>query len=134
MKGGGTVDGTLTTADVKNRSLLKGDFKAGQLPAGPHGARGPAGADGTARGYARVSMQGNLVPSQSKGVLRVRHAVRSGDCRRAPAHRPAGLAGHGALEAPKTAAILGDRPQGVRVTGTAIDPIRIAQYSIARRR
>lgn len=81
VKGGGTVDGTLTTGDVKNRSLLKGDFKAGQLPAGPHGARGPAGADGTARGYARLSMQGNLVPSQSKGVLGVRHAVipNSGD-------------------------------------------------------
>ena len=41
-------DGSVTTADVKNRSLLAKDFKAGQLKAGPRGAAGPTGATGTA--------------------------------------------------------------------------------------
>jgi hypothetical protein len=51
--------GAVRSAEVKNRSLLKKDFKAGQLPAGPRGPqgvqggqglqgeRGPAGADAT---------------------------------------------------------------------------------------
>jgi hypothetical protein len=34
---------TITSADVKNGSLLRGDFKAGQIPAGPAGPPGPAG-------------------------------------------------------------------------------------------
>ena len=46
-------DGSLTTRDVKNKSLLGADFKRGQLPAGERGPQGPkgdagaAGADGT---------------------------------------------------------------------------------------
>lgn len=38
----------VTTAKVANGSLLRGDFKAGQLPAGPTGPAGPAGAAGAA--------------------------------------------------------------------------------------
>jgi hypothetical protein len=38
----------VTTAKVKNRSLLRADFAAGQLPAGPRGPAGPAGATGPA--------------------------------------------------------------------------------------
>ena len=40
---------SLTTREVKDYSLLKRDFKRGQLPRGPHGHRGPKGAPG-ARG------------------------------------------------------------------------------------
>ena len=36
----------VTSSKVKNRSLLKTDFKAGQLPAGPRGKTGPRGATG----------------------------------------------------------------------------------------
>jgi hypothetical protein len=36
-------NGSITGVDVKNRSLLSKDFKAGQLPSGP---QGPAGAQG----------------------------------------------------------------------------------------
>jgi hypothetical protein len=36
----------VTTAKVLNGSLLKSDFKAGQLPAGPTGPAGPAGPSG----------------------------------------------------------------------------------------
>ncbi len=42
-------DNAVTSAKVKNRSLLSRDFKAGQLPRGRRGAtgpRGPAGATG----------------------------------------------------------------------------------------
>lgn len=36
----------VTSAKVKNRTLLAADFKAGQLPAGPKGDTGPAGPAG----------------------------------------------------------------------------------------
>jgi hypothetical protein len=38
----------ITSSKVKNRSLLAGDFKAGQLPAGPKGSAGVPGAQGAA--------------------------------------------------------------------------------------
>ena len=38
----------VTSAKVKNRSLLRVDFAAGQLPAGPAGPTGPAGPAGPA--------------------------------------------------------------------------------------
>lgn len=39
---------SVTTATVRNHSLLRADFVAGQLPAGPTGPQGPAGATGPA--------------------------------------------------------------------------------------
>jgi hypothetical protein len=36
----------VTSSKVKNGTLLRGDFKAGQIPAGPPGPQGPAGAAG----------------------------------------------------------------------------------------
>ena len=36
----------VTSAKVKNGSLLTLDFKSGQIPPGPHGAQGPQGAKG----------------------------------------------------------------------------------------
>lgn len=38
--------GAVTTKKVKDGTLLKADFKPGQLPAGPAGPQGPAGAPG----------------------------------------------------------------------------------------
>src|SRR3970040_1802581 len=38
----------ITSAKVQNRSLLRGDFAPGQLPAGPTGSHGPAGTAGPA--------------------------------------------------------------------------------------
>jgi len=38
--------GAVNSAKVANGTLLKGDFKAGQLPAGPAGPQGPAGPPG----------------------------------------------------------------------------------------
>jgi hypothetical protein len=38
----------VTSAKVKDHSLLSKDFKSGQLPAGPAGPQGPKGKDGTA--------------------------------------------------------------------------------------
>ena len=38
----------ITSAKVQNRSLLRGDFAPGQLPAGPTGPQGPAGPAGPA--------------------------------------------------------------------------------------
>jgi hypothetical protein len=100
---------SLTGRDIKNNSvrsadvagLLAGDFKAGQLPAGPQGAAGPAGpqgqkgdkgdkgntgdkgetgAAGTARAYALVNA--NSCPSNfceiQKGNGKVAYAVHVG--------------------------------------------------------
>ena len=36
----------MTSSKVKNGSLLRTDFKAGQLPSGPQGPQGPHGAQG----------------------------------------------------------------------------------------
>ena len=64
----------VTTQKVKNGSLLKADFKAGQLPQGPQGSQGPTGAPGSAAAFARVASNGALqpdvagFPSQVKGV------------------------------------------------------------------
>lgn len=38
----------VTSAKVQNRSLLRADFRVGQLPAGPTGPQGPAGPAGPA--------------------------------------------------------------------------------------
>lgn len=38
----------VTSAKIRNGSLLRSDFKAGQLPRGPQGPAGPAGATGPA--------------------------------------------------------------------------------------
>src|SRR5262245_10100379 len=52
----------VTSAKVKNRSLLRADFAAGQLPAGPRGPAGPAGPVGPA---------GPAGPAGLSGVERV---------------------------------------------------------------
>lgn len=39
--------GAVRSLDVGDRSLLRRDFKRGQLPAGPRGPRGPAGSEGS---------------------------------------------------------------------------------------
>lgn len=39
-------DGTVTSADIKNKSLRAKDFKPGQLPEGPAGPAGPSGSTG----------------------------------------------------------------------------------------
>jgi hypothetical protein len=58
---------SVTTAKVKDGTLTKGDFAAGELPAGPTGATGaagPKGADGAmgmVRGWAEISSTGTVV-------------------------------------------------------------------------
>ena len=42
------ANNSIRSIDVKNRSLLSKDFKAGQLPRGPQGASGPQGPRGLA--------------------------------------------------------------------------------------
>ena len=67
------------SSKVKTQSLLKKDFKAGQLPrgakgdkgdSGTPGAPGTPGANGTAVAFARIDSAGNLIggADQSKGV------------------------------------------------------------------
>lgn len=69
----------VTTAKVRNRSLLAVDFKRGQVPAGPAGPTGPAGQAGPAgpagpAGAAGASVKWALVaangtiPAQSGGI------------------------------------------------------------------
>jgi hypothetical protein len=53
ITGADIVNSSVTTLDIKNHSLLKKDFHAGQLPAGPRGLQGPQGPQG---------LQGNQGP------------------------------------------------------------------------
>ena len=85
---------SVTSAQVKNGSLLKKDFKAGQLPKGAKGAKGAkgdkgapgdrgatgaagpaglAGAAGTARAYAQVTAAGLV--DVSKGITVATHPI-----------------------------------------------------------
>jgi hypothetical protein len=47
LTGADIQNNTLSTLDIRNFSLLKNDFKKGQLPAGPRGPAGPQGLAGT---------------------------------------------------------------------------------------
>lgn len=66
--------GAVTSKKVKNASLLKKDFKAGQLPAGPQGPagaagpRGATGAPGAAAAYADVSSTGTVFAPAAKNI------------------------------------------------------------------
>jgi hypothetical protein len=60
-------DSSLTTRDVKNRSLLGVDFKPGQLPAGPQGPQGPQGAQGPQGPQGLQGLQGLKGDTGDKG-------------------------------------------------------------------
>jgi hypothetical protein len=80
--------GAVNSNKVKNGSLLRADFKAGEVPAGPQGAQGPAGsqgpqgpkgdtgAAGSAAAYALVNGDGTVVAGQAKNIAQanVTHA------------------------------------------------------------
>ena len=56
---------SVTSIKVKNGSLLKVDFKAGQLPAGRPGPQGPAGATGPQGAQGIPGVVGDLILHQS---------------------------------------------------------------------
>ena len=58
----------VTTAKVKNRSLLAADFKAGQLPAGATGATGPTGATGATGATGPTGATGATGPKGDPGT------------------------------------------------------------------
>jgi hypothetical protein len=57
----------VTASKVKNFSLVRQDFKPGQLPAGARGPAGPAGAAGPGARWALVRADGTVI-AQSGGV------------------------------------------------------------------
>ncbi|MFN0155382.1 MAG: hypothetical protein ACKVUT_13490 [Gaiella sp.] len=59
----------VTSAKIRNGSLLRSDFKAGQLPRGPQGPAGPAGATGTAGPAGATGAAGTI------GAITVRTAT-----------------------------------------------------------
>jgi hypothetical protein len=79
-------NGAVTGAKVKDGSLGAGDFKAGQVPAGPKGDPGPKGdtgpvgpagapgAPGAALGYAHID-HGELDAAHSKGVVAITEGI-----------------------------------------------------------
>jgi hypothetical protein len=87
----GIKNNAVTSAKVKNGSLLRVDFKPGQLPRGPQGPAGPAGApgapgapganglNGTARAYGTFNANaGQTVPTRTKGLVITRVATTTG--------------------------------------------------------
>jgi hypothetical protein len=80
-------DGSITSADVRNRSLLLDDFRRGQLkpgPAGPQGEAGPPGTDGE-EAFSRIVPIAETLPaivSAARGVdAMLASVVRSGPSR-----------------------------------------------------
>ena len=59
---------SVTSVQVKNRSLLAVDFKAGQLPRGARGATGPAGPAGPAGPTGAAGPAGPAGPSGASNV------------------------------------------------------------------
>jgi hypothetical protein len=57
----------VTSAKVRNFSLLRSDFKRGQVPTGPTGARGPQGPPGPA-GISALERRDIVTPNTSAGV------------------------------------------------------------------
>lgn len=79
--------GAVTSAKVKDKSLLAKDFKPGQLPAGATGASGPAGApgapgaNGTASGWAWIAADGTVTRSGGQSPITnadITHTASSG--------------------------------------------------------
>ncbi|HEX8648246.1 MAG TPA: hypothetical protein VF715_15235 [Thermoleophilaceae bacterium] len=64
ITGANVKDNSLTTKDIRNKSLLAKDFKAGQLPAGPQGQQGPQGPTGQQGPQGATGQQG---PKGDKG-------------------------------------------------------------------
>ena len=62
------------TRQVINHSLLKKDFKAGQLPRGPQGFRGEAGQSGPTGPQGPVGPQGQVGPPGPSGLSGVSKA------------------------------------------------------------
>jgi hypothetical protein len=60
----------VTSSKVKNFSLLRRDFKRGQIPAGPTGARGPQGPPGPAgaAGIAALERRDVVTPTNSANL------------------------------------------------------------------
>jgi hypothetical protein len=71
---------SVTSINVKDRSLLSKDFKSGQIPrgaagpagpagaAGPAGPAGPSGPSGAAKAYARVLAGGDVDDPRARGI------------------------------------------------------------------
>jgi hypothetical protein len=66
-------DNAVTSRKVKNFSLVRSDFKRGQIPRGPVGARGPQGPAGPAgtAGIAALERRDILTPTSSANVKTV---------------------------------------------------------------
>jgi hypothetical protein len=76
------------SSKVKNGSLLKADFKSGQIPAGPQGPAGPAGAAGPA---------GPAGPQGVQGIQGPPGPVTLNYQQSAPIPNPAGVQTHGSV-------------------------------------
>jgi hypothetical protein len=64
----------VTSSKVKNRSLLAGDFKAGQLPRGargPKGAKGDTGAVDNSNFYNKTESDGRFLARETSGIIEI---------------------------------------------------------------
>ena len=61
-------DGAVTSRKIKNGTLLRADFKAGQIPAGPRGPAGAPGPQGPAGPAGAAGARGAQGPQGSQGA------------------------------------------------------------------
>jgi hypothetical protein len=88
ITGKNVMNSSLTGRDIKNNSvrsadvagLLAGDFKAGQLPAGPQGPAGPAGPQGQKGDKGDKGDKGNTGEAGAAGTARAYALVNANNC------------------------------------------------------
>ena len=88
ITGKNVMNSSLTGRDIKNNSvrsadvagLLAGDFKAGQLPAGPQGPAGPAGPQGQKGDKGDKGNTGNTGEAGAAGTARAYALVNANNC------------------------------------------------------
>ena len=103
----------VTSAKVKNRSLLARDFRAGQLPAGPRGVEGPVGPAGPAGERGPVGPQG--AAGATNVTVRDDFGTGSASVLCAPSEKATG--GGGTVEPPQAGSLIASEPE-ISPTGT----------------
>jgi hypothetical protein len=110
-------NGSISSADVRNGSLVRGDFKPGQVPAGPRGTQGPQGPPGPRGATGARGASG----TNGFGILRypsVRQTFADGDADMVQVECPAGThAVGGAAWAADTATLVTDHPEVITSSG-----------------
>jgi hypothetical protein len=108
----------VTSAKVRNGSLLRRDFRAGQLPQGPRGPAGPAGPRGLTGERGPVGERGPAGPAGAAGATNVTVHTATGTMGSATALCPAGQRATGGGGTTTTGFLVDSSPEPLTGTPT----------------